>query len=52
MGRVLYIIWAVVVTAVVTSINVNDKDDGTGNRSSYRSWGSGNSYSGSGGFHK
>ncbi|MDQ8020355.1 MAG: hypothetical protein REI94_00840 [Moraxellaceae bacterium] len=51
MGRVLYVIWAIAVTAVVTSINASQRTD-AGSSGSYRSWGSGSGYTGGGGSHK
>ncbi|MEC5398365.1 hypothetical protein [Uliginosibacterium sp. H1] len=51
MGRVLYVIWAIVVTAVVTGINASQPTDNSGS-GSYRSWGSGSGYTGGGGSHK
>lgn len=51
MKRVLFVIYAMAITAVVTAVNYGEYRSGGGG--SYRSWSSsGSGYSGGGGWHK
>ena len=49
MLRALYVVYALIVTGVVTAVTYSDSNPSS---SSYRSWGNGSNYSSSGGWHK